>query len=195
MSRPEINPTAASLLGFLHIGPMTGWDLDQAVRATISNFWNVTRSQVYRELHTLADLGYVDVGDTGPRDRRPHSITPAGREAFARWIARDPGPSIIRMPLLLTVFFAEHLPPGRLAEIAAAERAGHLEALEQYRLLYEDYSITAPFIAEVIRFGIGYHELVLDWLEGLPLGEEKRSRPAGGKKHMPTRRAEDPPWA
>jgi DNA-binding PadR family transcriptional regulator len=171
MSRPNINATAASLLGFLHAGPMTGWDLDQAVRATISNFWNVTRSQVYRELRTLAELGYVEVGEMGPRDRRPYSITPAGREVFAEWIARDPGPPIIRMPLLLTVFFADHLPSGRLVEITASERKGHVQALEEFRALYEEYREKAPFVAEVIRFGIGYHELVLSWLEGLPISD------------------------
>lgn len=171
MSSPDINPTAASLLGFLSREPMTGWELDQAVRATISNFWNVTRSQVYRELRTLAELGYVEAGDAGPRDRRPHAITPAGREAFSRWIARDPGSPIIRMPLLLTVFFAEHLPPGRLAEIAAAEREEHRRALAEFHAVHQHYRETAPYVAEVVRFGIGYHELVLRWLEDLPLGQ------------------------
>ena len=52
-AEPPLNPTAASLLGFLHQGPMTGWDLAQTVEATIGDFWNVTRSQVYRELRTL----------------------------------------------------------------------------------------------------------------------------------------------
>lgn len=189
MSSPDINPTAASLLGFLHAGPMTGWDLDQAVRATISNFWNVTRSQVYRELRTLAELGYVEVGDTGPRERRPHSITTAGRKAFAQWIARDPGPPIIRIPLLLTVFFADHLPPGRLAEIAASERTGHLQALEEFQALYEHYREKAPFVAEVIRFGIGYHELVLSWLEGLlVVNKQRHGRKQSGNKEPATRR-------
>lgn len=172
MSSPSINPTAASLLGFLHKEAMTGWDLDQAVRATISNFWNVTRSQVYRELRTLSALGLVEVGETGPRERQPYSITPAGRRAFAEWIARDPGAPIIRIPLLLTVFFADHLPPGRLAEIAESERKGHVQALAQFRAMHERCREEAPFVAEVVRFGIGYHELVLRWLEGLPDGED-----------------------
>ncbi len=170
MSSETINPTAASLLGFLHSRPMTGWELDHAVRATISNFWNVTRSQVYRELRTLAELDYVEVGDAGPRERRPHSITAAGKKAFGEWIARDPGPPIIRIPLLLTVFFGEHLPPGRLDEISAQERESHVQALAEFQALYEGYREEAPYVAEVIRFGIGYHQLVLDWLDGLTSG-------------------------
>ena len=66
---PDLNPTAASLLGYLDLGPLTGWDLDQWVRSSIGNFWNVTRSQIYRELRTLTELGYVEAGEAGRRDR------------------------------------------------------------------------------------------------------------------------------
>src|SRR2546430_4210247 len=110
----ELNPTAASLLGFLHEGPMTGWELAQAVERSIGNFWNVTRSQVYRELRKLQGWGLVEAGKVGPRDRLPYEISDAGRKAFAEWIARPPGDEIIRFPLLLTVFFGAHIEPARL---------------------------------------------------------------------------------
>lgn len=183
MSSPDINATAASLLGFLHARPMAGWDLNHAVRDTIGNFWNVTRSQVYRELRTLAALGYIKTGDTGARERRPYEITRSGRTAFARWIARDPAPPTIRMPLLLTVFFGEHLPPGRLAEIVAAERPGHVQALEEFRAIYGACRESDPFVSEVVRFGIGYNQLVLDWLDSL-----LTDVPGWGKRH----RTEEP---
>lgn len=170
----EINATAASLLGFLHEGPMTGWELDRTVAASISNFWNVTRSQVYRELRTLADRGYVEAGETGPRDRVPYTITPAGKEAFAAWIARDPAPAIIRIPLLLTIFFAEHLAPDRLAEIVERDRQIALRQLEYFRSLVDE-TADSPYVGAVIRFGIAYEELLVRWLEELPLrGQEPR---------------------
>src|ERR1700716_3372484 len=77
-----MNPTAASLLGFLWAGEMTGWDIAEAVEQSIGNFWNVTRSQVYRELRTLEAAGMIKGGSIGPRDRRPYTITEAGRQAF-----------------------------------------------------------------------------------------------------------------
>ncbi|HET7487857.1 MAG TPA: PadR family transcriptional regulator [Acidimicrobiales bacterium] len=170
MSSPDINATAASLLGFLSGGEMTGWDLDRTVRETIGNFWNVTRSQVYRELRTLAELGYVETGDTGRRDRRPYRITDAGRSAFNGWIARDPGQPIIRMPFLLTVFFGAHLPPGRLDEILASQRADHERALEEFRAVYARLRDGEPFVAEVVRFAIGYNEHALAWIDGFCAG-------------------------
>jgi DNA-binding PadR family transcriptional regulator len=179
MAPVEINATAASLLGFLHAGPMTGWDLDRTVATTISNFWNVTRSQVYRELRTLADLKLVEAGHAGPRERRPYTITEAGRDAFVRWIALDPGPAIIRFPFLLTIFFAEHIPPKRLAEIVARETEYHVQALRHFRALQELYRDQA-WMAEVIRFGIGYQEHILRWLEGLPIDRSQAPEDAVG---------------
>lgn len=171
MSRGAINSTAASLLGFLHSGPMTGWEIDRAVAATIANFWNVTRSQVYRELRTLADLGYVEAGEPGPRERQPYSITAEGREAFAGWIARTPGPAIVRIPVLLTIFFADHLPPERLREIVESERRRALQLLEHFRELLDTCEDETPYTAAVVRFGIGYEELLLGWLDTLPAHE------------------------
>ena len=49
----DLNATQGSLLGFLHDGPKTGWDLLQEVSATLSRFWSVTPSHVYRELQNL----------------------------------------------------------------------------------------------------------------------------------------------
>ncbi|MEX0790192.1 MAG: PadR family transcriptional regulator [Actinomycetota bacterium] len=162
----EINATAASLLGFLSDASMTGWELDAAVEGSIANFWNVTRSQVYRELRTLAGLGYVEAGDAGPRDRRPYSITEAGRRAFSDWIVQDPGSPIVRMPLLLTVFFGRHLPPDRLAEILEKEIEGGNEALRQFEVMQQAYG-DDPFVRQVLQFGIDYQKTLLSWLGSL----------------------------
>lgn len=50
-SRRPLNSTAASLLGFLHEGPMSGWDLVNLAQERIGDFWTITQSQVYRETH------------------------------------------------------------------------------------------------------------------------------------------------
>ncbi len=107
-----LNATAASLLGFLHEGPMTGWDLVATAEARIGDFWSLTQSQVYRELAAMAEGGLVEAGERGPRDRQPYTITDAGRAAFAGWVDREPGPETIRFPLLLTILFGMHLPIG-----------------------------------------------------------------------------------
>lgn len=61
----------------------------------------------------------------------------------------------MRLPLLLTVRFGEHLPPERLEEIVDGERRGHREALEELRALEETCRDRAPFVAAVVRSGAG----------------------------------------
>jgi|SRR5579884_3311202 len=167
MSRADLNPTAASLLGFLLDGPKTGWDLDRAVGESIGNFWNVTRSQIYRELRVLTEEGYVQPGTSGPRDRVPYAITDAGRSAFRTWISERPPPDIIRSRLLLTVFFGEHLEPDRLRDILEEQRRGHASHLERYEQLAAAGATEAGFPGRTLRFGIAYEQAMIDWIDGL----------------------------
>jgi DNA-binding PadR family transcriptional regulator len=62
MPDSQINPTAAALLGLLHEGPMTGGQLMAAAERRLGPYWSMTRSQVYRELPVLAEMGYVRLG-------------------------------------------------------------------------------------------------------------------------------------
>ncbi len=171
MSARPLNATAASLLGFLHEGPMTGWDLVAVAQQRIGNFWTLTQSQVYRELAAMAKAGLVEAGPPGPRDRKPYSITEAGRAAFAEWIDHEPGLEQIRFPLLLTIMFAAHLPADRLRSMVAAHRDVHAERLaryEQYRAEVHDDPGTDPFRRATLEFGLRYERAVLDWFDELP---------------------------
>lgn len=51
----ELNATAASILGFLDRQSMSGSELAAQIENVIGDLWNVTRSQVYRELKLLND--------------------------------------------------------------------------------------------------------------------------------------------
>lgn len=166
----ELNATAASLLGFLHQGAQTGWDLVQAVEGSIGDFWNMTRSQVYRELRSLEEQGLVEAGETGTRERRPYSITEAGRSAFRRWIAREPGPDVIRSPMLLTVFFAEHIEPDLLRRHLTLLRIQHQQRLDEYEALLAEIGglEELQWPVQALRFGIEYERSVLRWMDGLP---------------------------
>jgi DNA-binding PadR family transcriptional regulator len=162
-----------SLLGFLHEGPLTGWSLVATAQREIGDFWSVTQSQVYRELNTMARLGLVEAGERGPRDRRPYTITEAGRAAFREWISREPGAEIIRFPLLLTVLFGRYLPPGHLAAfveshraIHAARRDGYLERLREAQ--GAPAGAVDPHALATLRFGVSYETMVLEWMATLP---------------------------
>jgi hypothetical protein len=98
-------------------------------------------------------------------------VTPAGRAAFAEWLESGPGEDQVRIPLLLTIAFAGHLPAGRLAEIIDSRRAVHAERLARYlagrEWLTAAEGVDAARLA-TLEFGIRHEQAVLDWFDVLP---------------------------
>ena len=170
----KLNPTATTLLGFLHRGPMTGWDLAQMAEMVIGDFWNVTRSQVYRELRTLEGLELVAAGAAGTREKRPYAITETGRTAFRRFINREPGSDLLRSPLLLMVFFGSHLDPARKERFLAIHRLRHEQALDEYCRFQANLEAGETDLADVLQYAIFHEEAVLRWFAWM----EGRSPPA-----------------
>jgi DNA-binding PadR family transcriptional regulator len=166
-----LNATQGSLLGFLHEHPKTGWDLLQEAQRGLARFWNVTASHVYRELKVLEERRLIAAGELGPRDRRPYSITAAGRAAFAEWIALEPGPEQIRIPLLVSLWFGKHLDDAVLAGFVASHRDAHERRLADYREVAKTV-VDDPHVDAVVRFGISYEEAFLGWLASLPFERE-----------------------
>lgn len=161
-----LNPTAASLLGFLHSGAATGDELLAVAEAMIGDFWHLTRSQVYRELAALAEHGLVRAGEPGPRSRRAFELTAAGREAFTRWLAEPPGGEQIRYPLLLTLAFGGHLDGGLLREHLTDHRIEHEGRLTRY-LELDRADALDDYQRATLSFGIHYERAVLAWMDDL----------------------------
>jgi DNA-binding PadR family transcriptional regulator len=163
----DLNATAASLLGFLMHKPMTGWELMVEVEDIIGDFWNVTRSQIYKELKVLAAQGLVETMKVGPRDKQPYKITAEGARAFRAWIAREPGPPTMRIPIVLSVFFGEAVPFEDLRRAIAKQRAYHAGRLAVYEgFKTQAKSGTWPY--EALRMGISFQQAMIAWLDSLP---------------------------
>ncbi|MCX4745636.1 PadR family transcriptional regulator [Kitasatospora sp. NBC_01287] len=163
----ELNPTAASLLGFLHAGEASGFELVEIAGAFIGDFWSLTRSQVYRELAAMAERGLVQAGPTGPRSRRPYRLTDSGRGAFAAWLAEPPGPEQIRFPLLLALAFGASADRELLLAHVAEHRVEHERRLAAYRTTATAGGLDA-YQQATLAFGIRYEEAVLAWMDDIP---------------------------
>jgi len=163
----ELNPTAASLLGFLHAGEASGFELVEIAEAFIGDFWSLTRSQIYRELAAMDARGLVQAGPTGARSRRPYWLTDAGRAAFAAWLAQPPGPEQIRFPLLLTLAFGASTDRDLLLAHVAEHRVGHERRLAEYRATATASGLDA-YQQATLAFGLRYEEAVLAWMDDIP---------------------------
>lgn len=168
MPSKPLNATAASLLGLLHDGPLTGWDLVSKAEEEIGAFWSLTRSQVYRELKAMADAGLVAPEQSGPRERQPYRLTDVGKDAFQQWLRTEPGPEQIRYPLLLRMLFGRHLEPEILAGFIAEHRSQHIATLDGYREEADAAARADAYTRAVIDLGIRYEQAVIDWIDNLP---------------------------
>lgn len=144
----------------------------------IGDFWNVSRSQVYRELRTLESLGLVAGNATGTREKKPYAITEEGRLAFELFIHREPGSDLLRSPLLLMVFFGSHIDPVRRTRFLAIHRLRHEQALDEYRRVQGDLEPTEVDLANVLQYAIFHEEAVIRWFEWMAEhGEGPTARP------------------
>ncbi len=166
----KVNSTAGALLGFLYQEPMTGWQVARAAKLALCDFWNLNRSQVYRELAKLAASGLIEAREKGVRDQVPYSITDRGRAAFIEWLHEDPGPEIMRSPLHLKLSFADHLDEETRARFVRIHRYRSEERLAYYRRLERTISETHPIQTLLLRSGITFREGLLSWLDSLPWG-------------------------
>jgi DNA-binding PadR family transcriptional regulator len=188
--------TPEALLGLLAVEPMSGYDLGQAIRASIGHFWNESYGQIYPNLKTLATDGYVTrktEKQKGKPERQIYSITPKGRERLRAWLAVDPQPEIARNELLLKLFFGARTSPEisiqhveRMAKTARAFfrefRRIEREEIAQYRQLPD-----APYWTMAARFGQLEMEAHLRWAEETlaalrALAGRRRSHSNGGKE-------------
>jgi len=164
-----VNATAAALLGLLHEGPMTGGQLMAAAERRLGPYWSMTRSQVYRELPALAEMGYVKLGKPGPRASQPYSITPAGKRAFARWLSDEPGSESLRNPVALRVAFGAHHSATALKDLYSQAADSHNMAITEIREQAKQAKSDGDnFGAAALEFAIGYHKAALAWLKSVP---------------------------
>jgi DNA-binding PadR family transcriptional regulator len=190
---PRINATAACLLGLLQLGPapgqpgygdlapaMTGSQLWRAAATSLARFWNITRSQVFRELPRLEAAGLIEATPLRPRRQQPYRITAAGTAAFASWLAEftaaGPRDEQLHSPLVLTVFFGEWLAPALFQAVLTDHRRRHAERLEALLAMQRVLGASPRPPAQTVARGIAYQRLTLTWIDGL-LGNLAEARP------------------
>lgn len=150
------------LLGLLTVEPMSGYDLGQAIRASVGFFWNESYGQIYPNLKRLAAEGMVTAKterQEGKPDKRIYSITQNGRERLAEWLMVDPQPEVARNELLLKLFFGAQVSPEisiqHVERMVKRERAflREFHRIESEELPKSRQYPDAPYWKMAARFG------------------------------------------
>ncbi|MBR1391256.1 MAG: PadR family transcriptional regulator [Lachnospiraceae bacterium] len=165
------------ILGLLNYGSMTGYEIMDVFRDSLSHFWVAQTSQIYRELQTIEKKGWATsehVEQDSKPDKNVFSITEAGKLELYHWLQDDQLTSNIRSPMLMKTFFRgectieENIEFFReLAERVSVFPGGN-EAADQAKLQYEQ-QISDPkraiFWKFTIVYGMMYEKMVKEWCE------------------------------
>ena len=163
----RLTGTSYAVLGLIHVtGPCTSYDLKQRIETTVENFWPVPHTTFYAEPERLEQAGLLSVDqEAGGRRRKRYSITAAGREALAAWVA-DPSAASpqLRDELMLKVFLGAD--PAPLVEQRVAWHREKLAELEGYLEAVRAGNGT-PGIERSLIAGTEYERAVLSVFEKL----------------------------
>jgi DNA-binding PadR family transcriptional regulator len=123
--------TAWAVLGLLSFGEeLSGYDLKQWADHSLRLFyWAPANSQIYSELRRLEASGFVTsrvVNTAETRARRLYRITDDGAEALRAWAATQPGPPVLKHPVMLRVWLGHLAEPAALRSIVEEHRASTL---------------------------------------------------------------------
>lgn len=109
------------ILGLLTYAPMNGYQLKTLFGKSIKHIWTASLSQIYRDLKSLEEKGFVGTHkvfqDDRP-DKKMYTLTPLGRKQFENWL-RSPVKKAIspkRDDFMLRVFFGASLAKEDLLE-------------------------------------------------------------------------------
>jgi len=168
------NRTPFAILGFLTLGPMSGYDIKKLVEESTENFWSESFGQLYPALRKLTEDGLIGKQATaseGGRPRNIYSINDRGREALATWQREPTAPPPVRIELLLKLFFGEHCDRATNRKQILAYREQMVRDLERYRAirerLHRDRSENAglPYWLLTLRFGERDRAAHIEWCD------------------------------
>lgn len=121
----KINKTRFALLGFLSMGPNSGYDIKKYMERTTSHFWREGDSSIYPILKQLLKEEMVTCALTNTESDKPkkvYTITNAGQQELEQWLLETPEIPHSRNEMMLKVFFGWNV-----------EREVILSHLEKYR--------------------------------------------------------------
>ncbi len=167
----RLTPTSYTLLGYLSITPMSGYDLATAIHRSVAQFWPVSKSQIYKELPRLEADGFITGIDVNQRllpDKRIYETTITGLTEFDRWLAEDELPPMLsRLPELLKLFFGHRMGDNAIRSMLIAERASQTAANARLEavIAHLDPEPAARHVRATARYGLITGRAYIEWVD------------------------------
>ena len=162
-----------ALLAMLELSPLSGYDLNKRIEASVVHFWSADQSQIYRTLARLVTDGLAEVtviAQDGKPDRREHRITPTGRTALDAALRAPLEPESPHEAFLMRLFFADGLGIDGVRGLLRERRDAAAVLLSRLTVIAdrdrgEPNDIGHALRRATLRNGIVHAEAELAWLD------------------------------
>ncbi len=159
------------LCGLLAEGPQTGYQLKKLIDERFKAFWNESYGQIYPELKSLCDEGYIEIEDKKKNARKNtrYKLTAKGFSLLETWLEKEPEKESVRLEILLKTYFSKH-----------GSKVSIIDYLEQFKLdHYSDLNELTAFknqlgsaqsldqleLLSVVDFSIKVNKAYIQWCD------------------------------
>ena len=169
---PALTSTSYAVLALLALQPWTTYQLARQMERSLGWIWPRAVSRLYEEPKKLVASGLAASrpGSTGRRRSTVYTITPAGRQALAAWLAEPGAGPVLECEALVKVAYADQgTRDGLLANLAALidDATAKLHFGEMIANAYLEgrgpFPDRLPLSGLMWRFLWEYHVTVLRW--------------------------------
>jgi DNA-binding PadR family transcriptional regulator len=154
-------------------GPCSGYDMVKRFDECISCFWLASHPQIYKELRSMEQQGWVGcetVMQVGRPNKYVYQITETGTAELAAWIGVPSQPTTIREDLMIKILAGHLVPKSTLLAELKQRRDTHYanvislkEKIEQEVPEPRSYAATLHYLT--LRRGIRYETDWVDWCD------------------------------
>lgn len=164
-----MNKTRYAILGALHEGPNTGYEIKSLMGRSTVYFWRESDSTIYPMLKVLAKEGKLlsETVFVGKKRKELFSITETGREEFKAWLKGPTGSETPRNEFLLKLFFVTDR---KEAKRLFLERLAKIEGIytehKKIEARLEGFvdSSQKDIRLKALRYGMALLESEIQWL-------------------------------
>jgi DNA-binding PadR family transcriptional regulator len=154
-------------------GPCSGYDIVKRFDECISCFWLASHPQIYKELRSMEQQGWVGcetVMQIGRPNKHVYQITETGAAELAAWIGVPSQPTTIREDLMIKTLAGHLVPKSTLLAELQQRRDLHYaklvvleEKIDQEFPEPRSYATTLHYLT--LRRGIRYEADWVDWCD------------------------------
>jgi PadR family transcriptional regulator, regulatory protein AphA len=159
-----------AILGLLHYNDMHGYRIKGHLERNFGHMWSINYGQIYPNLKKMEEEGLVSRGEVVPGkglpDRKLYSVTPAGREAFSRWLESSPERAmLLRDPFLLRFVFTGFGTRKRALELIDEQVDLYERQLGRRQENQKRWQSQGDFVRLTGELGVELNEMYLHWLK------------------------------